>query len=379
MARVVLHNLTREFPDAAGLRRMALGKVSLEIPAGDRMVLLGPSGSGKSTLLRLIAGLDQPTSGSIRIGEREVRSVPPEARDVAMVFQNHALYPHLTAFENLALPLRLRGVTSAELEQRVEQAAAWLDVVHCLARRPAELSGGERQRIGLGRALIRRPGVLLLDEPLSNVDAPLRAQLRTEILALQSKLGFTMVYVTHDQEEGMALGGKLAVIQAGELQQYGEPLQIYRQPANRFVAGFVGWPPMNLLEGQIVRKGYSLFFKPGKKMEHIDLTLFPITDGMTASLKEFVDRPIILGLRPEALPIAQGKEPRGTTMRVVSSEGVGSRTRARLAIPEGEFTVEWPGALAIPMGESVVVAVQMNQAHFFDPATGRAIDTHVAA
>jgi multiple sugar transport system ATP-binding protein len=245
MARVVIENLTKVFqgPDDEGIR--AVDNLSFAVEDREFLALVGPSGCGKTTTLRLIAGLEAATQGTISIDGKIVNNVAPKDRDVAMVFQNHALFPHLSAYENMAFGLKLRKCPRAEIEKRVMEAAELLALNGCLQRQPQELSGGQRQRVAIGRAIVRRPRLFLFDEPLSNLDAPLRAQLRGEIARLHVHLRATMIYVTHDQVEAMTLGDRVAVMQAGVIQQVGEPEEIYRRPANAFVAGFIGALPMN--------------------------------------------------------------------------------------------------------------------------------------
>jgi ABC-type sugar transport system ATPase subunit len=246
MPAVSLVRLTKAFDG----RTPAVHEVSLEVADGEFMVLLGPSGCGKTTILRCVAGLEAPTSGDVLIGEQRVNDLPPRDRDVAMVFQSYALYPHLTVRENLGFPLRMRGVPRAEREARLREAAELLGLSALLDRHPAQLSGGERQRVAVGRALVRRPRVFLFDEPLSNLDAKLRGEMRAELVALHRRIGTTMVYVTHDQVEAMTMGQRIAVLDRGVLQQVGTPREVYREPANLFVATFMGTPGMNILEAR---------------------------------------------------------------------------------------------------------------------------------
>jgi multiple sugar transport system ATP-binding protein len=245
VAQVVIAHLTKLFAGASGESVRAVEDLSLVVEDREFLVLVGPSGCGKTTTLRLIAGLEEPTQGTISIGGRPVTNLPPKERDVAMVFQNPALYPHLSAYDNMAFGLTLRKCPKAEIQRRVVEAAELLDLNGCLPRRPHELSGGQRQRVAIGRAIVRRPALFLFDEPLSNLDAPLRAQMREEIARLHTQLGASMVYVTHDQVEAMTLGDRVAVLQAGVLQQVGPPVELYRRPANPFVASFIGSLPMN--------------------------------------------------------------------------------------------------------------------------------------
>jgi len=261
VARVVIERLSKIFRGPKGESIRALEDVSLTIEEGQFLVVLGPSGCGKTTLLRLIAGLDEPTAGTISIAGRVVNQVPPKEREVAMVFQSPALYPHLTAHENMAFGLKLRHVPKAEIERRVQEAAELLGLTDCLQRPPMALSGGQRQRVALGRALVRRPAVFLLDEPLANLDPPLQAQLRTEISRLHHSPGATWIYVTHDQREAMMLGDRIAVLRQGIIQQVAEPMDLYRRPINMFVADFIGSPAINFLEGTLNLDKEGLIFR----------------------------------------------------------------------------------------------------------------------
>ena len=248
MASVQLEQVRKVYPNG----HIAAHGLDLEIPDGEFMVLVGPSGCGKSTALRMIAGLETPTGGRILIGDRDVTTVPPQDRDIAMVFQSYALYPHMTVRENLAFGLRMRGARQETIDRRVEEASRALALEPMLGRKPAQLSGGQRQRVALGRAIVREPKVFLFDEPLSNLDAKLRVETRAELARLHRRLGATVIYVTHDQEEAMTLGSRVAVMRDGYLQQVAPPMELYRRPANQFVAGFVGSPAMNFLPGQLV-------------------------------------------------------------------------------------------------------------------------------
>src|SRR5947207_651100 len=247
MAQVVLEKISKIFP--GGVK--AVDDIDLGIKDQEFIVLVGPSGCGKSTTLRMVAGLEEITGGTIRIGDRVVNDVPPKDRDIAMVFQNYALYPHMTVYKNMAFGLKLRGMPKKQIEQRVMEAAKILDIQHLLDRKPKALSGGQRQRVAVGRAIVREPAAFLFDEPLSNLDARLRLTTRAELKALHQRLKTTTIYVTHDQEEAMTLGDRIVVMSRGVVQQVGPPLEVYRRPANRFVAGFIGSPPMNFLEGRM--------------------------------------------------------------------------------------------------------------------------------
>src|SRR4051812_13779019 len=256
MAQVVLEKISKIYPGNV----KAVDSIDLAIKDQEFVVLVGPSGCGKSTTLRMVAGLEEISEGTIRIGDRIVNNVPPKDRDIAMVFQNYALYPHMTVYKNMAFGLKLRGMPKAQIHERVSEAAKILDIGHLLDRKPKALSGGQRQRVAVGRAIVREPAAFLFDEPLSNLDAKLRVTTRAELKALHHRLKTTTVYVTHDQEEAMTLGDRVVVMYGGRIQQAAPPLEVYRNPANRFVASFVGTPPMNFLEGMIERAPEGLFF-----------------------------------------------------------------------------------------------------------------------
>jgi len=282
MNRIVIENLAKDFFTLRRGRIHALQAIDLEVQAGEFFVLVGPSGCGKSTLLNIIAGIEKPSAGSIRFEDRTVVSVSdrvhltPRRRDVAMVFQSYALYPHMNVYENIAFPLKIARMKGRQIERRVQRVAETLEIESLLDARPAELSGGQRQRVALGRAIVREPKVLLLDEPLSNLDALLRTSMRGELKQIQRRLQVTTVYVTHDQTEAMTLGDRIAVLKDGELQQNGTPEDIYHRPANRFVAGFIGTPPMNLLDAAVLKKARKPLKTGGRKdLEELQLGLRP--------------------------------------------------------------------------------------------------------
>jgi len=375
MARLVLENLSKSFPGPKGQRVRAVCEVNLAVAAGELVALVGPTGSGKTTLLRLIAGLETPDAGTIWLEGVDITRRPPGERDVAMVFQHDALFPHLTVQDNIALGLKLRKQTRTEIARAVRAAAEMLDLGECLPRRPAELSGGQRQRVALARALVRRPRAFLLDEPLAHLDAPRRAQVRAELAGLQRRLGATMLYVTHDQAEAMALGQRLAVLQAGVLQAVGAPLDLYRQPTNVFVAAFLGSPPMNFFRGRLEADGPGLRFHeqaaPG------ELPVCPFTLSVApeacAPLARWKDRSVLLGLRPEnfAATAALAAEPQTIAGVVDSVEHTGDRTLVRLRSAAHPF-VACLDANARPLpGERLALFVQSRFAHFFDPDTQR--------
>src|SRR5262245_883024 len=295
MADVALRNVVKRFDEVEAVRN-----ISLNIPDNEFVVLVGPSGCGKSTTLRMIAGLEEVTEGEILIGGDVVNDVPPKDRDIAMVFQNYALYPHMTVFENMSFGLRLRRTPKAEIRARVEQAAKLLDITDLLERRPKQLSGGQRQRVAMGRAIVRNPKVFLFDEPLSNLDAKLRVQMRTEIKRVHQKVKTTTVYVTHDQVEAMTLADRVVVMNAGRIEQLGTPFELYHQPRTRFVAGFIGSPTMNFLPCRLEQNGAGL------RLSICEQLSFPVPVGRRDRYKSHVGKDLIFGLRPEHVT-----EPRG--------------------------------------------------------------------
>jgi len=313
MAPIVLHGLRKVYPGKPPV--VALDDLNLTVDDGELVAFVGPSGCGKSTVLRCVAGLEKLTAGRVLIGEREVQELPPGKRDVAMVFQNYALYPHLTVYKNLAFPLKERHVPKAKLDAEVRRVAEMLELTELLRRRPAQLSGGQRQRVAMGRALVREPLAFLLDEPLSNLDAKLRTQMRSEIAAVHRRLGITSIYVTHDQVEAMTLGERIVVLRDGKLQQVGPPAQVYEDPVNLFVAGFLGTPSMNLLEVRAERgvlvKGPLRLVVPGAP-----------------------DGDVVLGIRPESLHPASADDP-GPFLDVVVAhvEALGNENLVHAWVP----------------------------------------------
>ena len=334
MAEVAFRSVTKRF----GGDTTAVDALELEVRDGELMVLVGPSGCGKSTALRMVAGLEQPTEGSITIGGRDVAGLSPGARDVAMVFQSYALYPHMTVRKNLAFPLRRRRIEKREIERRVAEVAEMLELDELLHRKPAQLSGGQRQRVAMGRALIREPVAFLLDEPLSNLDAKLRSELRAELKRLHARLSITMIYVTHDQVEAMTLGDRIAVMDRGRLLQVGRPDEIYGRPCNIFVARFVGSPAMNLLPGTTVGEGAG----------------------------------ITVGIRPEVLE-AGGNAAGGPRLEIVAEvvEPLGSDVFVHGRTDAGEEIVaRLPGDARVAPGERVPLSAPAGAVHRFDTATG---------
>ncbi len=353
---------------------VAVTDCSLAIEDGELVVLVGPSGCGKSTTLRMIAGLETVTEGDIYIGDRHVNDEPPKDRDIAMVFQNYALYPHMTVFDNMAFGLKLRKYSKKDIAERVAHAAGILGIVEILDRKPKQLSGGQQQRVAVGRAIVRKPQVFLFDEPLSNLDAILRVQMRTEIAKLHRRLGATMVYVTHDQVEAMTLGDRIVVMKEGDVQQIAEPLALYNYPLNTFVAGFIGSPPMNLVPGLIRRENDGLHFDALSGELSIALDT-----AANAGIEGYPGRRVVMGIRPEDVYVAGSHnlpravaeadlpliviEPMGNEIFVYAREGERSLV-ARVA----------PQPLPAP-GERIRLAFNLMKLHFFDGKNERAIDT----
>jgi multiple sugar transport system ATP-binding protein len=320
----------------------AVNGVSLAVGEGEFLVLVGPSGCGKSTLLRMVAGLEEVTEGEIRIGGRRVNDVAPRDRDVAMVFQNYALYPHMTVAENLGFGLRMRKVAADEIRRRVDAAAAVLGLERYLGKRPRELSGGERQRVALGRAMVREPKVFLFDEPLSNLDARLRVEMRAEIRRLHQRVGATMIYVTHDQVEAMTMGDRIAVLDRGELQQVADPRTLYARPANTFVAGFIGTPPVNLLEARVAADGRSLEAAGG---------VLALGEAQRVALAGRGGSVVTVGLRPEDL--VAGDDERGIFARVELVEPLGSETLVHARCDAGRLVARVTSGIAPSVGDSL--------------------------
>jgi multiple sugar transport system ATP-binding protein len=342
MASVRLEGVRKTYPNG----HVAAQGLDLEIADGEFMVLVGPSGCGKSTALRMIAGLETPTGGRILIGDRDVTPLPPQERDIAMVFQTYALYPHMTVRQNLAFGLRMRGAGPDVIQRRVQEAARALALEPVLERKPAQLSGGQRQRVALGRAIVREPKVFLFDEPLSNLDAKLRVETRAELARLHRRLGATVVYVTHDQEEAMTLGGRVAVMRDGFLQQVAPPMELYRRPANRFVAGFVGSPAMNFLPGEILGRSQPPGTSSALGVRPHDITIVPKGGG---DLDAWVD--VV--------------EPRGSELLVYLRLGADHNGP--------ELRVVAPPEPAIEAEQVVAVKFDRERLHWFEEESGRRV------
>ncbi|MBC7338811.1 MAG: sn-glycerol-3-phosphate ABC transporter ATP-binding protein UgpC [Firmicutes bacterium] len=365
MATVQLHHVTKQFGDVT-----AVHDFSLEIDDGEFLVLVGPSGCGKSTLLRVVAGLEEVTSGEIYIDDRLVNHVAPKDRDVAMVFQNYALYPHMNVYDNLAFGLRMRRVARDEIDRRVRQAAEILGLADLLRRRPAQLSGGQRQRVALGRAIVREPKVFLMDEPLSNLDAKLRVEMRTELARLHQRLRVTTIYVTHDQTEAMTMGSRIVVMKDGRIQQVASPLELYEQPANLFVAGFIGSPPMNFVRGTLEPRDGDLWFAAAG----ISIRVPGALAGATAGLG---GHPIVLGVRPEDILVDPERVRVLPDHRVEALvevvEPLGADAFVHLLAGEQRLTARVPGRVKVRVGDRLTVAPDPDRIHLFDPATEQAL------
>ena len=365
MAQVFLKDVRKVFPGGV----QAVQDFNLDVQDREFVVLVGPSGCGKSTTLRMIAGLEEITSGTITIGDRIVNDVPPKDRDIAMVFQNYALYPHMTVFENMAFGLKLRKFKKAEIKQRVQDAAEILGIHELLERRPKALSGGQRQRVAVGRAIVRKPKVFLFDEPLSNLDAKMRVQMRVEISRLHQRLEATMIYVTHDQVEAMTMGDRIVVMKDGLIQQVADPIGLYDNPANKFVAGFIGTPPMNFFSGTLAAAGATAVFEEG----HFTL---PLPDAWKPKLTAYAGRRVFLGIRPEDIGSAAVEQQPGlprirATVDVI--EPMGSESYVHLNTGSHTFISRVDAHRRFSVGETADLAVFVNKAHVFDADTERSI------
>jgi multiple sugar transport system ATP-binding protein len=361
MASVVLDHVSKRFDGV-----VAVDDLSLTVHDEELLVVLGPSGCGKSTALRMIAGLEAPTEGTIQIGDRVVNNVEAKDRDISMVFQSYALYPHMTVRRNIEFPLRSRKVPSAEREQLVLDVAESLSLTELLERKPAQLSGGQRQRVALARAIVRRPAVFLMDEPLSNLDAKLRVQTRAELVELQRRLAATVVYVTHDQVEAMTMGHRIAVLDNGVLQQVGPPQDVYARPANLFVAQFIGSPPMNTVSGQVARVGDSLVVElPGGRT--------PLPPDIASVVEQRGLSEVVIGVRPESLRFISAG---GVAATVLVIESLGYERHVVCRLQDGTLVIVRSDAReTVPgIGESVHLAADADTAHVFDPASGDRID-----
>lgn len=366
MARVSLNKVVKTFPGGVN----AVNNVSFGVENKEFVVLVGPSGCGKSTTLRLIAGLEEATAGDIYIGDRNVNNVPPKDRDIAMVFQNYALYPHMSVYENMAFGLKLKKYPRDEIEARVKEAAGILGLETLLNRKPRELSGGQRQRVAVGRSIVRKPMVFLFDEPLSNLDAKLRVLMRTELHRLHIRLQSTMIYVTHDQTEAMTLGGRIVVMKDGVIQQIDAPQKVYNSPTNKFVASFIGAPPMNFLEGRIIKKERRLYFDEGNFR-------IRIVEGMYDALDDYIDKRVVFGVRSEdihdKLFVSEAPPENIVTMTCEVVEHMGSEVYIHLNTGKHVMVARVSGDANPQINQDMDVAFDMGKIHFFDKVTEKTI------
>ncbi len=358
MARVQLRDVSKVYDKGV----IAVNQANIDIPDKEFVVLVGPSGCGKSTTLRMVAGLEEISSGEISIGDKVVNEVQPKDRDIAMVFQNYALYPHMTVYENMAFGLKLRKFPKAEIDQRVREAAKILGIEDFLGRKPKALSGGQRQRVAVGRAIVRKPQVFLFDEPLSNLDAKLRVQMRIEISKLHTRLETTMIYVTHDQVEAMTMGDRIVVMKDGNVQQIDTPLNLYHHPKNKFVAGFIGSPAMNFMSGRIIREN-GLFFEEGQGR-------LRIPSKFENTLASYIAQNAVFGIRPEDIHLAENangltqKAELYATVEVV--EPMGNEIFLYLNTGTNNLVARVNARTEPALGSRLNVALDMDKAHFFD-------------
>jgi len=357
MAGITLKGIKKAYGKTA-----VIHGIDWEINDGDFVVIVGPSGCGKSTLLRMIAGLESITEGDISIGGTRVNDLEPSKRNIAMVFQNYALYPHMTVYKNMAYGLKLMKLDKAEIESRVQKAAKILEIEDYLHRLPRELSGGQRQRVAMGRAIVREPAVFLFDEPLSNLDAKLRVQMRLEIKNLQHELGITSVYVTHDQVEAMTLGDQLAVLNGGYVEQLGSPIEIYEHPASTFVAGFIGSPSMNLIDGQMDGEGQSLTLPDGSIIK------------LASARTSLAGKPVVLGIRPEHFGMGEGENAVPLHVGVVEQLGADTLVHGQLGETKNQIVLRLEGVQTLTSGGIVQLHIPQDALHVFDKATGKRVD-----
>ncbi len=373
MARVKLEGIRKMYQDSV----VAVHGVDLDVTDGEFVVLVGPSGCGKSTTLRMIAGLESITAGKLFIGDRMVNDVPPKNRDIAMVFQSYALYPHMTVHDNLAFALKLRGTPRAEIAQRVREAAVILGISELLDRTPRQLSGGQRQRVALGRAIVRHPQVFLFDEPLSNLDAQLRVQMRREIARLHQELDATMIYVTHDQVEAMTLGDRIVVMNNGHVQQIDTPMNLYDHPRNHFVAGFIGSPAMNFVDGRVIAGDLLHFIAEGSAFT------FAVPPSLAERIAGLENRPLTLGIRPEDVSVAMESgptifagestivhPPTTAPARLDLVEALGNEVFIYASIGPYTITARIAPQPLPSLGDPITLAFDLAKAHFFDRESG---------
>jgi multiple sugar transport system ATP-binding protein len=359
MATVQLKHITKVYE--GGVK--AVNDVNIDVEDQEFVVLVGPSGCGKSTTLRMIAGLEDITSGELFIDGKVVNEVPPKDRDIAMVFQNYALYPHMTVYDNMAFGLKIRKFPKEEIDQRVREAAKILEIEELLDRKPKALSGGQRQRVAVGRAIVRKPKVFLFDEPLSNLDAKLRVQMRAEISSLHNRLKATMIYVTHDQVEALTMADKIVVMKFGVIQQIGGPLELYNEPQNKFVAGFIGSPPMNFLETKVEKQGEDIYVNEGS----FSIKVLP---EQAKFLTPYVGKAVVFGIRPEDVTFSKDPQP-GVTIdgHVSVVEPLGSETHVYVSTTKGQVIGRIDPKHTIAVDTKISLIPDMNKAKFFDADT----------
>lgn len=364
MADINLNNVSKTYDNGYE----AVKSISLDIKDGEFMVLVGPSGCGKSTTLRMIAGLEDVTSGELYIGGQLMNKIDPRDRNIAMVFQNYALYPHMSVYDNMAFGLKLQKLDPKEIKRRIKEAATTLDIETQLDKKPKALSGGQRQRVALGRAIVRHPKVFLMDEPLSNLDAKLRVQMRAELIKLHEELKTTFVYVTHDQTEAMTMGSRICVMKDGVIKQVATPEEIYNKPDNLFVAGFIGSPQMNFYRGIIIDDG-GKYYLLGDNKEFGEFR-FPIEKGRDQVLKPYLDKKVIFGARPEHLEFTEGK---GLTAKVMVTELLGSEIYVHIYVHGEVHTIKTKASTHIKSGDIVRIIPDPTKIHLFDPETEKAL------
>jgi multiple sugar transport system ATP-binding protein len=362
MAQVLMKDLNKKYDEVHAVK-----DVNLHIRDKEFVVLVGPSGCGKSTTLRMVAGLEEITAGQIVIGDRVVNDLPPKDRDIAMVFQNYALYPHMTVYDNMAFGLKMRKFPKAEIQKRVHDAAEILGIQELLKRKPRQLSGGQRQRVAVGRAIVRHPQVFLFDEPLSNLDAKLRVQMRVELKRLHDRLETTAIYVTHDQVEAMTLGDRVVVMRDGWIQQVGEPLELYGRPANKFVAGFIGSPAMNFIDVTIANGATLRAEAPGLNVA--------IPPARVDRLRPYKGQRVTLGIRPEDLHVATGADARDSAVDAVVDvvEPLGSEILLDVKVGPSVVVARVDPSVRVKIHEPVRFALDSERLHFFDPKSELAI------
>ena len=367
MARVILKNIVKKFGD-----NVVIENVNLEARDKEFLVLVGPSGCGKTTTLRMIAGLEEVTDGEIYIGEREVSNVLPKDRNIAMVFQNYALYPHMSVYENMSFSLKLRKISKNVIKQRVEEASEILGLGKLLKRKPKQLSGGQRQRVALGRAIVRHPAVFLMDEPLSNLDAKLRVQTRGELKKLHQRLNATVVYVTHDQVEAMTLGDRIIIMHDGKIQQADSPVKIYDNPQNIFVGGFIGSPPMNFFSGQVVKNGEGKFV-----FQTANFKVW-LPDNLYEEFEKVKERDLVLGVRPEYVLDKESARHYGKDFNIMKAridfcEILGAENYIHLSIGSDKLIAKVESHINPLSGEEIEIAIDLGKMHLFDPSTKESI------